>query len=175
MPFRCETWRHVLYALFLPLGFALVFALQYVMRAAQDHGLQQVGPLILVAALGAVAVFGPAFERFRVRLFFGEAVGRHNEGRLRAGAVFFVVFLVLSTLSFAAAAGWIIVSVRNLTYPLWGWAPYPDPAWGGPSPIGAVSLHFAAGVVAFFGLPWVIVRLTCWQLLAVRRWIGSGR
>ncbi|MBC3840340.1 hypothetical protein GXW82_09320 [Streptacidiphilus sp. 4-A2] len=63
---------------------------------------------------------------------------------------------MLTAVMFLLVAGWVIVSIRNLSYPIWGWAPYPDPAWGGPTPLGAVLLHFSAGVLLFFLLPWAV-------------------
>ncbi|WKX69492.1 hypothetical protein [Streptomyces sp. XD-27] len=164
----------MLFALFLPLPLALILGLQVLMKAAYDSGHKALGPLILLGALGAVAVAGPAFERMRLRVFFGETVLRRRTGRLRNGAVFFFVNLVLTALSFAAAVGWIIVSARNLTYPIWGWESYPTDAWGGPTPAGAVALHFASGVVAFFVLPWVVIHITRWQCAMVRRHLGES-
>jgi len=87
--------------------------------------------------------------------------------------VFFFTNLALTTLSFAVTVGWVIVSARNLTYPIWGWEPYPTDAWGGPTPVGAVALHFSAGVVAFFLLPWVVVRVTEWQRTSVHRFAAE--
>jgi hypothetical protein len=173
LPFRGETWRHLLYALLVPLVVGLILALQYVMKAAYDSGHPGVGPLVLVAALVAVAVAAPSFERMRLKIFFGEHLAPRRAARFTGAAVFLFANTVLTTLSFAATAGWIIVSARNLTYPIWGWKPYPDPAWGGPSPVGAVALHFSAGVVAFFALPWVVVRVTEWQRAAVRRFAAE--
>ncbi|MFH7600477.1 hypothetical protein WDV06_36075 [Streptomyces racemochromogenes] len=175
LPFRRDTWRHMLFALLLPLTFALVLSLQYVMKAAQEHGHPRLGPVVLAVALAGIALAGPAFERMRLRVFFGETVAPREGGRVRHGLAFFVVNMLLSTLSFAAAAGWVIVCARNLTYPIWGWAPYPTPAWGGPTPLGAVALHFAAGVVAFFVMPWVVIHTTNWQRAAVRRHLGRER
>ncbi|WP_415947330.1 hypothetical protein [Streptomyces sp. KLOTTS4A1] len=173
LPFRRNTWRHLLFALLLPLALTLIFVLQYAMKASQDNGYQELGPLILIAALAVVALAGPAFERLRLRLYFGDVIAPRDRGRVSGGLAFFVVNMALSTLSFAAAAAWVIVSARNLTYPIWGWEPYPTEAWGGPTPVGAVALHFAAGVVTFFALPWVVVRLTQWQRAAARRFLGG--
>lgn len=175
LPFRGHTWRRLLYALVVPLVAGLVLVLQFVMKAAQDSGHPGVGPLVLFGALLVAAVVGPAFERMRLRFFFGEHLGPRDGGRFAGAVTFFFVNTLLTTLSFAATVGWIVVSARNLTYPIWGWAPYPDPAWGGPSPVGAVTLHFAAGVVAFFALPWVVVRVTEWQRAAVRRFAAGER
>ncbi|MFE2018413.1 hypothetical protein ACFW9O_10285 [Streptomyces sp. NPDC059499] len=175
LPFRRRTWASVLYALLLPLALGLIVVLQYVMQAAQDSGHEELGPMILVAALVLVAVAGPGFQRARARFWLGEPIGRRRgQGRLAGGAVFFVVNLLLDTLLFAAAAGWLIVSARNLSYPVWGWRPYPDPAWGGPYPIGVVALHFAGGVIAFFCGPWVITRLVGLQLRLARAFIGPS-
>lgn len=175
LPFRGDTWRRLLYALLVPLVAGLVLVLQFVMKAAHDSGHPGVGPLVLFAALLGAAVVGPAFERMRLRFFFGEHLGPRDGGRFAGAVAFFFVNTLLTTASFAATVGWVIVSARNLTYPIWGWAPYPDPAWGGPSPVGAVALHFAAGVVAFFALPWVVVRVTEWQRAAVRRFAAGER
>ncbi|MFJ8014369.1 hypothetical protein [Streptomyces sp. NPDC096339] len=174
LPFRRDTWRHMLFALLLPLALAVVLVLQYVMKAAQESGHPALGPLILIVALAGVAVVGPSFERMRLRVFFGETVAPRAGKGPGSGFLFFLVNTALSTLSFVAAAGWVIVCARNLTYPIWGWEPYPNPAWGGPTPLGAVALHFAAGVVAFFVMPWIVVRLTGWQRAAVRRLVGPG-
>jgi hypothetical protein len=174
-PFRRDTWRRLLYALLVPLAAALLLVLQYVMKDARDRGHPEVGPLVLLVGLLAVAVAGPAFERLRLRVFFGEHLAPRRAARVRGAAAFFFVNMVLTTLSFAATAGWVIVSARNLTYPIFDWKPYPDHAWGGPTPVGAVTLHFAAGVVAFFALPWVVVRVTGWQRAAVRRFVAEQR
>ncbi|MFE5208901.1 hypothetical protein [Streptomyces sp. NPDC056600] len=173
LPFRRDTWRHLLYALLLPLVAVLVVAPQPLMRAADDGGRPALGLLVLLAALLVAGAAGPAFERLRLRLFFGEHLGPRRTGRVRGAVLLLLVDLVLATLSFAAAAGWVVVSVRNLTYPLWGWEPYPTDAWGGPHPAGAVALHFAAGVLAFFLLPWVVVRVTGRQRAAVRRFAAD--
>ncbi|CAO5155271.1 membrane hypothetical protein [Frankia sp. AiPs1] len=173
LPFRGETWRHLLYALLVPLFAGLLLVLQYVMKAAYDSGHAGVGPLVLLGALVFAAAAGPAFERMRLRIFFDERLERRRSGRVSGALVFLLVNIVLTTLSFAAVVGWAIVSARNLTYPIWGWAPYPDPAWGGPSPVGAVTLHFLAGVVAFFALPWVTVWITERQRAAVRRFAAE--
>lgn len=175
LPFRRNTWTSVLYALLLPLALGLIVALQYFMQAAQDSGHQELGPLILVAALVLVAVAGPGFQRARARFWLGEPIGRRRgEGRLAGGAVFFVANVLLDTLLFATAAGWLIVSARNLSYPVWGWRPYPDPAWGGPYPLGVVALHFAGGLIAFFCGPWVIIRLVRLQVRLARAFIGPS-
>ncbi|WP_327709676.1 sensor domain-containing protein [Streptomyces sp. NBC_00464] len=166
----------MLYTLLLPLAHSLILVLQYVMKAAQDHGHQELGPLLLLAALAVVAVAGPGFERIRVRFWLGEEIGRRDgDNRFFRHAAFFVLNMLVGALGFLAVAGWLLVSARNLTYPVWGWRPYPDPAWGGPHPIGVVALHFAAGVVTFFAGPWVIVRLAGLQVRLVRRFIGSGQ
>jgi hypothetical protein len=175
LPFRGDTWRHLLYALLVPLVAGLILALQFVMKAAQDSGHPGVGPLVLLAALVVAAVAGPSFERMRMRIFFGEYLAPRRAARFSGAIAFFFVNMVLTTLSFAATVGWAIVSARNLTYPIWGWAPYPDPAWGGPSPVGAVALHFLSGVVAFFVLPWVVLLVTEWQRAAVRRFAAGQR
>ncbi|WP_326671462.1 sensor domain-containing protein [Streptomyces sp. NBC_01257] len=176
LPFRRQTWRYALYGLLLPLALGLVLALQYPMKAAQDHGHQPLGSLILLLILVVVAVVGPGFERVRARFWLGEEIGRRaGDKRFVRHAVFFVLNMLVGALGFAAVAGWLLVSARNLTYPVWGWRPYPDPAWGGPHPIGVVALHFAAGVVTFFAGPWVIVRLAGLQVHLARRFIGSGQ
>jgi hypothetical protein len=175
LPFRGETWRHLLYALLVPLAAGLVLVLQFVTKDARDHGYPGVGPLVLVAGLVAGAAVGPAFERRRLQVFFGEHLAPRRTARFSGAAVFFFVNMLLTTLSFAAAVGWVIVSARNLTYPIWGWQPYPDHAWGGPTPEGAVALHFAAGVAAFFALPWVVMVVTEWQRAAVRRFVAEQR
>ncbi len=173
LPFRGETWRHLLYALLIPLFAGLILALQYAMKAAYDSGHAKVGPLVLLAAIVFAAAAGPGFERMRLRVFFDEHLVARRSRRVPGALAFLFVNIVLTTLSFAVTIGWMIVSARNLTYPIWGWAPYPDPAWGGPSPEGAVTLHFLAGVVAFFVLPWVVVRITEWQRAAVRRFAAE--
>ncbi|MFC9244377.1 sensor domain-containing protein [Streptomyces sp. NPDC057136] len=174
LPFRRQTWTYVLYALLLPLALSLILVLQYAMKAAQDNGHQELGAVILLAVLVVVAVVGPGFERVRARFWLGEEIGRRSGGnRLVRHAAFFVLNMLVGALGFLAVAGWLIVSARNLTYPIWGWRPYPDPAWGGPHPLGVVALHFAAGVVTFFVGPWVIVRLTRLQVRLARGFIGS--
>jgi len=173
LPFRSDTWRHLLYALLVPLVAGLLLVVEFVMRPARDSGNQALGPLVLFAALVACAVAGPAFERMRLRVFFGEHLAPRRAARFSGAFVFFFANMALTTLSFAATVGWAIVSARNLTYPIWGWEPYPTDAWGGPTPVGAVALHFSAGVVAFFLLPWVVVRVTEWQRTAVRRFAAE--
>jgi len=176
LPFRRQTWRYVLYTLLLPLALSLILVLQYAMKAAQDNGHQELGPLILLVVLVVVAVFGPGFERVRARFWLGEEIGRRSgDNRFVRHAAFYVLNMLAGALGFLAVAGWLIVSARNLTYPVWGWRPYPDPAWGGPHPLGVVALHFAGGVVAFFAGPWIIVRLARLQVRLARRFIGSGR
>ncbi|WP_431951757.1 hypothetical protein [Actinacidiphila sp. bgisy167] len=175
LPFRGDTWRHLLYALLVPLVAGLVLALQSVMKATQDSAHPGLGPLVLSAALVAAAAVGPLFERMRLRVFFGEHLAPRRSARFSGAVVFFFVNMALTALSFAAAIGWAIVSARNLTYPIWGWEPYPTDAWGGPTPAGAVALHFSAGVVAFFVLPWVVVRVTEWQRVAIRRFAAEQR
>ncbi|MFD1832117.1 hypothetical protein ACFSJS_21070 [Streptomyces desertarenae] len=173
LPFRGDTWRHLLYALLVPLVAGLVLALQPLIKSSQDSGKQGLGPLTLFLALVVAAVAGPAFERMRLRVFFGERLAPCRSGRVAGAVQLFFVNMVLATLSFAATVGWVIVSARNLTYPIWGWEPYPTDAWGGPTPVGAVALHFFSGVVAFFVLPWVVVRVTEWQRAAVRRFAAG--
>jgi hypothetical protein len=173
-PFRARAWRHVLYAL-VAAGPLLLFVLPYVMKSARGHGGQQWGVLLLLVMLVVVSVFGPIVERLRARVFLAEDIGsRPGAGRLGRNLLFMIVNLILGSLSFGLVAGWVIVSARNLTYPVWGWAPYPDPAWGGPTPAGAVALHFAAGVAAFFFGPRVIIAVTNWQVRTARRIIGTG-
>ncbi|MFC6065403.1 sensor domain-containing protein [Streptomyces ochraceiscleroticus] len=170
-----RTWQHIAYALFLPLGLALIVGTMRLMKweRAGDGG--GIGPLVLLVAIAVVALCGPPFERGRARMLLGEEIGRGpREGRIKRGTAFFFANLALGSASFAVVIGWVIVSLRNLSYPFWGWVPYPDPAWGGPTPLGAVSLHFAAGVVTFFGAPWLVIRLTRWQVQVARRLIGSG-
>src|SRR4051794_35881331 len=82
LPFERQTWRHILFALFLPLTLASILAIQSLMKAAQDHGRPQLGPLILMAALAVAAAVGPRFERMRVRVFFGRAVPPRPSARL---------------------------------------------------------------------------------------------
>ncbi|WP_328318534.1 hypothetical protein [Streptomyces sp. NBC_00388] len=173
-PFRPRTWRHVLYAL-VAVGPLLLVVLPYAMKSTQGHGNQQMGVLVLLVMLVVVAFIGPMVERLRAQILLGEEIGhRSGVGRIGRGLFFMLVNLLISSVSFALVAGWFIVSARNLTYPIWGWAPYPDPAWGGPSPAGAVALHFAAGVVAFFFGPWLIVAVTNWQVRVARSIIGHG-
>uniref|UniRef100_A0AAU2VRN5 Sensor domain-containing protein n=1 Tax=Streptomyces sp. NBC_00008 TaxID=2903610 RepID=A0AAU2VRN5_9ACTN len=176
LPFRRQTWQHVLYCLLLPLALGLVMVLQYPMKSAAGHGYEPVGSLILLLVLVVVAVFGPGFERVRARFWLGEEIGRRTgDRRFVRHAAFFVLNMLTGALGFAAVAGWLLVSARNLTYPIWGWRPYPDPAWGGPHPFGVVALHFAAGVVTFLVGPWVIVRLAQVQIRVARGLIGSGQ
>ncbi|WP_371791446.1 sensor domain-containing protein [Streptomyces sp. NBC_01471] len=173
-PFRARTWRHVLYAL-VAVGPLLLFVLPYAMKSTQRHGNQQMGVLVLLVMLVVVAFIGPVIERLRTRLLLGEDIGhRPGAGRIGRGLLFMLINLLVSSVSFGLVAGWFIVSARNLTYPIWGWAPYPDPAWGGPFPAGAVALHFAAGVVALFFGPWLLVAVTNWQVRVARSIIGSG-
>ncbi|HEY9329503.1 MAG TPA: sensor domain-containing protein [Streptomyces sp.] len=173
---RRQTWMYMLYSLLLPLALSLVLVLQYVMKAAQDHGHEELGPLILLAVLTVVAVAGPGFERIRARFWLGEEIGRRSgDRRFVRHAAFFFLNTLVGALGFLAVAGWLIVCGRNLTYPVWGWRSYPDPAWGGPHPLGVVALHFAGGVVALFAGPWVIVRLARLQIRVVRGFIGSGQ
>ncbi|WP_285571004.1 sensor domain-containing protein [Streptomyces sp. NBC_01463] len=176
LPFRRQTWKYVLYTLLLPLALSLILVLQYAMKAAQDNGHQELGPLILLAVLVVVAVCGPGFERVRARFWLGEEIGRRSgDNRFVRHAAFYVLNMLAGALGFLAVAGWLIVSARNLTYPVWGWRSYPDPAWGGPHPAGVVALHFAAGVVTFFVGPWIIVRLAKLQVRLARGFIGSDR
>ncbi|MFE7753317.1 sensor domain-containing protein [Streptomyces sp. NPDC057428] len=145
------------------------------MKSAQGHGNQQMGVLVLLVMLVVVTFIGPAVERLRAQLLLGEDIGRRSGvGRIGRGLLFMLVNLLTSSVSFTLVAGWFIVSARNLTYPIWGWASYPTPAWGGPSPAGAVALHFAAGVVAFFFGPLVIVGVTNWQVRVARSIVGNG-
>ncbi|MFD7867137.1 sensor domain-containing protein [Streptomyces sp. NPDC057682] len=176
LPFRRQTWRYVLYALLLPLALALILGLQYPMKTAQEKGHPEIGTVVLLAVLVVVAVFGPRFERVRARFWLGEEIGRRTGGRrFWRNAAFFLLNMVTGALAFLAVAGWLLISVRNLTYPFWGWRSYPDPAWGGPHPLGVVSLHFLAGVVALFVGPWIIVRLARLQVRLVRGFIGEER
>jgi hypothetical protein len=174
LPFRRHTWRHLLHALLFPLIAGPLLVLQPVMRGSQERGDRAVGPLLLLLVLAVAGAAGPAYERLRLRVFFGERLAPRDSGRLRGGVALFFTSMVLTTLAFAATVGWVIVSARNLTYPVWGWEPYPTDAWGGPTPVGAVALHFAAGVAAFFLLPWAVVRLTRWQRAAVHRFATSS-
>lgn len=177
-PFRPRTWRHVLYAV-MAVGPLLLVVLPYVMKSAQGHGhgTRAVAPVLLLVMLAVVAAVGPWVERWRAATFLREEIG-HRSGvgrraRLGRGLLFLVANLLLSTLSFGVVVVWAIASARNLSYPIWGWVPYPDPNWGGPSPAGAVALHFAAGVVAFFFGPWAIIGLTNWQVRVARNIFGA--
>ncbi|MFD9815598.1 sensor domain-containing protein [Streptomyces sp. NPDC059080] len=175
LPLQRRTWQHLGFALLLPLGLALIAGAFHVMKGQRGSAGGGAGPLVLLAAVAVVALCGPSFERFRARVWLGEEVGRAGrDGRLKRGTAFFFASLLLGSASFTVVIGWVIVSVRNVSYPFWGWAPYPDPAWGGPSPLGAVSLHFAAGVVTFFGAPWLVIRLNRLQVYVARRLVGSG-
>ncbi|MGW6202340.1 hypothetical protein ACWF9B_01610 [Streptomyces sp. NPDC055089] len=171
---RRQTWLSMLYNLLLPLALSLILVLRYVMKAAQDHGHEELGPLILPAVLAVVAVAGPGFERVRARFRLGEEIGRRSgDRRFVRHAAFFFRNMLVGALGFLAVAGRLIVCARNLTYPVWGRRSYPDPAWGGPHPLGVVALHFAGGVVALFAGPWIIVRPARLQVRVVRGLIGS--
>jgi len=125
-----------------------------------NAGLQ--APIITLAALalyiGAfLALDGRRFELWRASSFLGARVA--GAGRRRPGrqAIYLLVEIPVGCLSIAVVLAWIVISVRNvLFYPVFGWTSYPDPSWGGPTPIGAVVLHLAAGLVTLFGGPWLI-------------------
>ncbi|MEU7578420.1 hypothetical protein AB0B50_12525 [Streptomyces sp. NPDC041068] len=175
VPFRAVTWRHMLHALLAPLGLAWFFAVVNALRISQEEGVPQLGIAgALVATALAVACVG-AFGRARARWFFGIRMAPgQGRGRLGRTLGYFFVDLLLSGLAFALAAGVVIVCARNLTYPIWGWAPYPNPAWGGPTPEGAVALHFAGGVVALFVGPRLVTALSRAQLRLTQRMVGAG-
>ncbi|QMU77958.1 hypothetical protein GXW83_21920 [Streptacidiphilus sp. PB12-B1b] len=172
-PFQLTTWRHLLFAALGPLGFAALEGTQFALRPGPG-GQNSHNGLLLIVVVVAVALIGPGYERLRARLVLGEEIGRRRgRGRIGRGALFFLFNLVLTGVMFLLVAGWVIVSIRNLSYPIWGWAPYPDPAWGGPTAFGAVLLHFSAGVLAFFLVPWAVVRINHWQLGVDRKLIGA--
>ncbi|MGK5627537.1 hypothetical protein [Streptomyces sp. URMC 123] len=172
-PFRGRTWRHMLHALLAPLGLAWFFAAVNAMRLAEENDLPQLGIALAFAVTVAAVFLSNAFERARARWFLGVRIEPRRARRPGRTVGYFFANLLLSSLAFALAAGVIIVCARNLTYPIWGWAPYPNPAWGGPTPLGAVSLHFAGGVAALFIGPRLVVALSEAQVRLTRRMIGE--
>ncbi|GAA2138687.1 hypothetical protein GCM10009760_20210 [Kitasatospora kazusensis] len=173
-PFRADTWRRMLHALVAPLGLLWMFASISAMGAGHKHN-AGLPALLAVLGLGALAVwFGPWFELARVRWFLGHRVapaqGGTGIGR-RIG--FFFTNMAVSGLAFVLVLGTAIIGGRNLSYPIWGWRPYPDPDWGGPTPVGAVAVHFAAGVAAALLFPWLVVALTKVHTRLVHRMLGE--
>ncbi|MFB7949171.1 hypothetical protein ACFC6L_30145 [Kitasatospora phosalacinea] len=172
-PFRARTYRHLGFALCAPLGALLLYASTLAMHYAATHGAEQAALLILLAALLLTGLLLPAFDRLRIRWFFGEHL--HGPATFRRGAAHLLTGTLLSALTATLTLGWALVSARNLSYPLWGWRSYPDPAWGGPTPLGVVTTHFlGGGLTAFFLLPPLVVWLTGRQLALARRLITAA-
>jgi hypothetical protein len=135
-------------------------------------------PVISLAALalyfGAfVALGGRRFELWRTSSLLGlrgDGVGRRRLGR---ESIYLLVEIPIGCLSVGVVLAWIAISVRNvLFYPVFGWTSYPDPSWGGPTPIGAVGLHLAGGLVVLFGGPWLIGSIARLQGSLVERLLG---
>ncbi|GAA2708917.1 MULTISPECIES: hypothetical protein [Streptomyces] len=175
VPFRAVTWRHMLHALLAPLGLAWFLAVVNGLRITRERGVPVLGVVGAVVLTVLALLCAGAFGRARARWFFGARIApRAGKGRLGGALTYFLADLLLSGVACALAVGVVIVCARNLTYPVWGWAPYPDPAWGGPTPEGAVALHFAAGVLALFAGPRLVIALSRAQLRLTRRLVGAG-
>jgi hypothetical protein len=167
-PFTLEIWRRVTYA-----SLSIVCLAPLVIGTAINASLQI--PAVTLAAFlvyfgGFIALDGRRFERWRTSSLLGVGASRTSRRRFGRELTYLLVNIPIGCLSIGLVVGWIIISVRNvLFYPVFGWTSYPNPSWGGPTPIGAVSLHLAAGLVVLFGRPWLISSVTRLQESLVDR------
>jgi hypothetical protein len=143
--------------------------------ASRDGGRPGLAMAGLVTYPVLVALAGPHVERWRARILLGEPVapGPATIGR---SALYALVNFALA----AVEAGLVLGlggrggAQRHLV-PHLRLGPLPDPAWGGPSPLGAVALHVGVGLVVLFLVPGLVARLTRLHAALVRRWLTVGR
>ncbi len=165
-PFATATWRAAAFAGTSVVWLVPALACVWANRTAQVPAITLGG---IASYFVLVIVAGPRVERWRAEGILGVRLRRRG-----AGALGRVAYALANLPLGLAAAGlvvyWLVIVVRNVVlYPLFGWTPYPDPAWGGPTPLGAVALHFAAGVAALFAGPWLVGRIAGVQVALIDR------
>jgi hypothetical protein len=178
-PFRLDTWRRTLYGILcFPVG-ALWFVLTIPGIVASSALMVTfiIGILLFLTFFGIARTAG-RFERARVRWFLDipiQPIDRRSSARglmsrfrtrIREGRTWReVAFVVLNlpigfVVTFASLYPWV-QTVYSLSYPIVFWnVQFTDEVWGGPSWIGAVSVHFFPGFITLFLAPWWVKGVT---------------
>ncbi len=169
-PFTTATWRAAAFAGTSVIWLVPLLACVWANRAAQVPATTLGG---FASYFVLVILAGPRAERWRAERVLGVRLPRGAAGV--AGRLGYALAdLPLSLAGAGLVAYWVVVVLRNVVlYPLFGWTSYPDPAWGGPTPLGAVALHFAAGVAALFVGPWLIGRFVGVQVALIGRLLSG--
>lgn len=178
-PFKLDTWRRTLYGIScFPLG-ALWFALTIPgVIASTALTITFILGVLMFLLFFSVARTVARFEIVRVRWLLGIPIdipNRHSTAqglvsrfstRFKEGRTWREVAFVILNLpvGFAVTGATIypwLQTVYSLSYPIVQWnTTFTEHAWGGPTWIGAVSVHTLPGFITLFLAPWWIKGVT---------------